>query len=57
VRHILYEMSDFTRKELWGDPPNQLAKLVCEGGLAVCKVCGKAEVELEDNPECKGIRS
>lgn len=27
---------------------------VCDGGLAVCSVCGMAEIELEDNPICPG---
>lgn len=29
---------------------------VCDWGLAVCKHCGMAEVELDDHPECPGSR-
>lgn len=27
---------------------------VCDGGLNVCEVCGMAEADLLDNPECSG---
>ena len=27
---------------------------VCDWGLGQCKVCGKAEIELIDTPECPG---
>ncbi len=27
---------------------------LCDGGLACCKVCGLAESQLDDQPECKG---
>ena len=27
---------------------------LCDGGLAQCKVCGLAESELDDQPECSG---
>ncbi len=27
---------------------------LCDGGLACCKVCGLAERELDDQPECVG---
>ncbi len=27
---------------------------ICDGGLSQCKVCGLAEVELDDTPECSG---
>ncbi len=30
---------------------------LCEGGLACCKVCGLAERELDDQPECLGERA
>ena len=29
---------------------------LCDGGLACCKVCGKAEIELDECPECPGAR-
>lgn len=29
---------------------------LCDGGLACCKVCGMAEADLDDNPECPGPR-
>ena len=27
--------------------------LVCDGGLSVCKICGKAEIELQEPCETK----
>ena len=27
---------------------------ICDGGLAVCKVCRKAEIELDQCPDCPG---
>ncbi len=29
---------------------------LCDGGLACCKVCGLAERELDEQPECPGTR-
>lgn len=29
---------------------------LCDGGLACCKACGMAEAELDDQPECLGVR-
>ena len=29
---------------------------LCDGGLACCKICGLAEIELDDHPECLGTR-
>ena len=29
---------------------------LCDGGLGVCKVCGMAEIELDETPECPGRR-
>lgn len=42
--HILYVDSDFTSEEI--DRNNRIADLVINGGLAICKQCGKAEAEL-----------
>lgn len=44
--HDLYTPADFTTEEL--DRLNSLAIAVVEGGLGVCKRCGKAEAELEE---------
>lgn len=53
--HLLYTAEDFTNEEL--DRRNQLAVLVVEGGLGVCKKCGAAEVELDDYKTCEAYRS
>ncbi len=29
---------------------------LCDGGLALCKVCGLAEAELDETPDCPGPR-
>ena len=49
--HIIYTEEDF--KHITGEEldNNKLARMVLDGGLAVCKVCGEFEAGL-DNP-CK----
>jgi len=49
--HDLYEPSDFTQEEIERD--NQLARLVIDGGLGICKKCGASEIELEK--PCKRV--
>jgi len=43
--HELYTDTDFTDEEC--DRGNPLARLVVDGGLAICKKCGKGEADLE----------
>lgn len=43
--HDFYEAKDFTSEEY--DRRNQLAVMVIDGGLAVCKRCGELEGGLE----------
>lgn len=45
--HELYTSKDFTQAET--EARNSLYVNVVEGGLGVCKKCGRAEVELEEN--------
>jgi len=47
--HTLYTASDFTNEDL---DSNQLAKLVVEGGLGICKNCAAGEVHLDDFKTC-----
>lgn len=47
--HTLYESSDFTDEEY--ARRNQLAVMVIDGGLGVCKNCGACERELDES--CK----
>ena len=47
--HKLYESRDFTQKEY--EEGSGFARLIIDGGLAVCKVCGAAEIELDES--CK----
>jgi hypothetical protein len=51
--HVLYTASDFTKEEIERD--NILAVQVIEHGLSICKVCGKAEREL--NWDCDTVLS
>ena len=30
--------------------------MICDGGLGICKVCGLAECELDETPECPGSK-
>jgi hypothetical protein len=53
--HELYKPSDFTHDEI--ARRNQLAILVCEGGLGICKRCGAGEVQLDDYPTCEEYRA
>ena len=46
-KHVLYTVEDMKNE----DPESTLYKVVVEGGLNVCKVCGEFEAGL-DNP-CK----
>ena len=51
--HVLWTIHDFSG----GDPfeePSQLEKMVCEGGLEICRFCGAGELQLDDNPTCEG---
>ncbi len=45
-----------TAKECWPTHHNDGGATcpICDGGLAFCKVCKKAESELDDYPECPG---
>lgn len=53
--HQLYEAKDFTQEEF--ERRNQLAVMVIEGGLGVCKICGGAEIELDETCERRMARS
>lgn len=56
-KHVLYDSSDFLRdEESRFQEPSHLETLVLDGGLAVCKVCKMAEIELENCPECPGVK-
>lgn len=52
--HVLYTEKDFSKRATF-DEPCELERLVCEGGLAICKVCGKGEIQLDENPVCPGL--
>jgi len=51
VEHILETPADCDCGGQTGNCP------VCVGGLGVCKVCGKAEAELDETPECPGPKN
>ena len=44
--HQLYKPEDFTEEDYQNG--NQIACLVIDGGLAICKVCGRGEAELDE---------
>lgn len=44
AKHILYTSKDFKNEE-----ESQLADMVINGGLGICKLCGKAEIELSED--------
>lgn len=45
--HTLYQTSDFTTEEY--ERRNVLAVAVIDGDIAICKVCGRGEIELEEH--------
>jgi len=49
MEHKLYEAFD-------KDAPSSIKDRNGEVVLALCKVCGLAEYQLDENPECKGER-
>ena len=51
TQHILYEPKDFAQLQV--DQSIVLARLVLDGGLSICKLCGAGEVELDDYPTCE----
>lgn len=53
--HDLYRPGDFTNEE-W-DTPCSVARMVIDGGIGICKVCGAAESELQDFPTCVEYRA
>lgn len=52
TEHQLYESSDFKDEQY--ERPGSLARLVIDGGMAICKVCGGAEGSLPTT--CPGFR-
>lgn len=52
--HELYIPADFTNEEI--DRRNQLAVMVIDGGLGICKKCGAGEAELEAYKDCASYR-
>jgi late competence protein required for DNA uptake (superfamily II DNA/RNA helicase) len=50
MAHELYTSKDFTDEEY--ERRNQLATMVIDGGLAICKRCGAREIELDQYPTC-----
>ena len=52
MEHDLMEPSDPHNCRQKDDVPSSC--WLCDGGLAYCKVCKMAEVQLEDYPECPG---
>lgn len=55
TQHELYKPEDFNSEER--QRRNRLYVMVVEGGLAICKRCGAAEVEIETWPTCAGYRA
>ena len=53
MKHQLMEPSDPHSCRAKDDVPGSC--WLCDGGLACCKVCGLAESQLDDNPECSGV--
>jgi len=49
--HVLYKPEDFNEREK--NQGNVLYKLVVEGGLGICKMCGAGEAELDEYPTCE----
>lgn len=54
TQHVLYTREDFTDEELEN---NNLARMVVEGGLDICKLCGGGESDLLNNPTCEDVRT
>lgn len=54
-QHELYQPKDFTEEEY--QRRNQLAVMVIDGGLGICKRCGAGEVELETWVTCEAYRA
>lgn len=54
MAHELYTTADFTEEEY--QRRNQLAVMVIDGGLGICKRCGAGESELDDWPTCQAYR-
>lgn len=51
MKHVLMEPSD---PHLCASALDCGSCWLCDGGLAMCKVCRLSEVELDDTPECPG---
>lgn len=54
-QHVLYKPADFTEEEY--KRRNQLAVMVIDGGLGICKRCGAGEIELETWVTCETYRA
>ena len=54
TQHVMYTRADFTDEELEN---NNLARMVVEGGLDICKLCGGGESDLLNNSTCEDVRT
>ena len=54
MTHECYTPSDFSEEK---GEPSQLAIVVCEWGLGVCKHCGAAEIQLTEWPTCEEYKN
>jgi hypothetical protein len=50
MTHQLYTPSDFTDEQYY--EYRGVARMVIDGGLGICKVCGAGESQLDDYPTC-----
>lgn len=57
TKHTLYTTADFTAAECCPIEGTQLARMVVEGGLGVCKNCGACEVQLDEYKSCEDFNA
>jgi hypothetical protein len=53
TEHTLYTPADFTSEQCCPIDGLQIARLVVEGGLGICKKCGAAEIQLDEFRTCE----
>lgn len=56
AEHVLYKTSDFDEK--FRINPEYTDPILDRNGevvLALCKICGRGEIELVETPDCPGV--